>query len=150
MAVNNVNNTYSAMSGEQLADASRVVSKELDKDAFLRLLIAELANQDPMNPMDDREFIAQMAQFSTLEQMTNMTKALEGMSSMQQYSAVSYVGKVVAFQYEDADGLKQSTIAQVLAVWFDPKNGVMLETELYGDIPLKEIEGVGIPVAATS
>ena len=150
MAVNNVNNTYSAMSGEQLADASRVVSKELDKDAFLRLLIAELANQDPLNPMDDREFIAQMAQFSTLEQMTNMTKALEGMSSMQQYSAVSYVGKVVAFQYEDADGLKQSTIAQVLAVWFDPKNGVMLETELYGDIPLKEIEGVGIPVAATS
>ena len=150
MAVNNVNNTYSAMSGEQLADASRVVSKELDKDAFLRLLIAELANQDPLNPMDDREFIAQMAQFSTLEQMTNMTKALEGMSSMQQYSAVSYVGKVVAFQYEDADGLKQSTIAQVLAVWFDPKNGVMLETELYGDIPLTEIEGVGIPVAATS
>ena len=150
MAVNNVNNTYSSMSGDQLADASRVVSKELDKDAFLRLLIAELANQDPLNPMDDREFIAQMAQFSTLEQMTNMTKALEGMSSMQQYSAVSYVGKVVAFQYEDADGLKQSTIAQVLAVWFDPKTGVMLETELYGDIPLKEIEGVGIPVAATS
>ena len=150
MAVNNVNNTYSSMSGDQLADASRVVSKELDKDAFLRLLLAELANQDPLNPMDDREFIAQMAQFSTLEQMTNMTKALEGMSSLQQYSTVSYVGKVIAFQHEDADGQKKSAIAQVLAVWFDPKNGVMLETELYGDIPLKEIEGVGLPTAAAA
>ena len=150
MAVNNVNNTYSSMSGDQLADASRVVSKELDKDAFLRLLLAELANQDPLNPMDDREFIAQMAQFSTLEQMTNMTKALEGMSSLQQYSTVSYVGKVIAFQHEDADGQKKSSIAQVLAVWFDPKNGVMLETELYGDIPLKEIEGVGLPTAAAA
>lgn len=140
MAVNGVTNN-TAMSSEQLAAASRTVSGELDKDAFLKLLIAELSNQDPLNPMDDREFISQMAQFSTLEQMTNMTKALEGMSSMEQYSAVSYVGKRVAFMQTGDDGVPTAVAAQVLAVWFDPNEGVILETEL-GDIPLKEIEGV--------
>ena len=140
MPVNGVNNN-TAVSSDQYSAASRTVSNELDKDAFLRLLIAELSNQDPMNPMDDREFIAQMAQFSTLEQMTNMTKALEGVSSMEQYSAVSYVGKKVAFTQTGDDGVPTPVAAQVLAVWFDPKNGVILETDL-GDVPLKEIEGV--------
>lgn len=140
MPVNGVTNN-STLSSDQLAAASRTVSKELDKDAFLKLLIAELSNQDPMNPMDDREFIAQMAQFSTLEQMTNMTKALEGMSSMEQFSAVSYVGKKVAFSIENADKTVKDVAAQVLAVWFDGTNGVILETDL-GDVPLKEVQGV--------
>jgi flagellar basal-body rod modification protein FlgD len=48
---------------------------DLDKDAFLRLLLTELKYQDPLNPTDDKAFIAQMAQFSALEQMQNMSKA---------------------------------------------------------------------------
>ena len=140
MPVNGVSNS-SALSGEQLAAASRAVSQELDKDAFLKLLLAELANQDPMNPMDDREFISQMAQFSTLEQMTNMTKALEGISSMEQYSAVNYVGKEVVFEIEGSDGVPQLLRSQVLAVWFDVNRGAILETD-YGDIELKKIVAV--------
>ena len=94
MPVNNVNANFaaSALSGEALKSASREAMKELDKEAFLKLLIAQLANQDPLNPMEDREFIAQMAQFSTLEQMTNMSKTLEKMVDSDKYSAVSYVG----------------------------------------------------------
>lgn len=141
MAVNATNNAGSALSADQLSEASRAVSKELDKDAFLKLLIAELSNQDPLNPMDDREFISQMAQFSTLEQMTNMTKAMEGLSSMSQYSAVNYVGKHIAFNWEGDDGIVKEVASQVLAVWYDPKEGVILETEI-GDILLKEIVGV--------
>lgn len=53
---------------------------DLDKDAFLRLLTTQLANQDPLSPMEDREFIAQLAQFSSLEQMTAMNKTVETQS----------------------------------------------------------------------
>ncbi len=47
---------------------------DLDKNAFLRLLTTQLANQDPLNPIEDREFIAQLAQFGSLEQMQNLNK----------------------------------------------------------------------------
>lgn len=52
-------------------------SDNLDKDAFLKLLVTQLKNQDPLNPMEDREFIAQMAQFTSLEQMQNMNDNLK-------------------------------------------------------------------------
>lgn len=72
---------------------------ELGKDAFLQILITQLQNQDPTNPMDDREFIAQMAQFSSLEQMQNMTKAMESiLESQQETQLMSYsnfIGKEI-------------------------------------------------------
>ncbi|MBZ2173872.1 hypothetical protein K8M07_01215 [Schnuerera sp. xch1] len=61
-------------------DNDEVVDKnknDLDKDSFLRLLTTQLANQDPLNPMEDREFIAQLAQFTSLEQMQNLNKNVE-------------------------------------------------------------------------
>ncbi|MCL2572967.1 MAG: hypothetical protein FWE34_00265 [Defluviitaleaceae bacterium] len=47
-------------------------NNDLDRNAFLNLLVTQLRHQDPLNPMDDREFIAQLAQFSSLEQMQNL------------------------------------------------------------------------------
>lgn len=74
----------------------RKVNKELGKDAFLQLLVAQLKNQDPMKPMEDTAFIAEMAQFSSLEQMQNMNKLMEkqlGFSSLSQAS--NMIGKEV-------------------------------------------------------
>ncbi len=58
----------------------RQPSHELGKDDFLKLLMAQMTNQDPTNPLDNTEFISQMAQFSSLEQMTNMSQNLERLS----------------------------------------------------------------------
>lgn len=49
--------------------------RELDRDAFLKILVTQLANQDPTQPLQDREFIAQMAQFSSLEQMNKVASS---------------------------------------------------------------------------
>ena len=74
-------------------------NSSLGKDAFLQILIAQLQNQDPTSPMDDKEFISQMAQFSSLEQMQNMTKAMESLLDSQKQtqlmSYTSFVGKDV-------------------------------------------------------
>jgi flagellar basal-body rod modification protein FlgD len=69
---------------------------ELGKDAFMKLLITQLRYQDPTRPMEDREFIAQMAQFSTLEQMTNMNKEVAGLvKSTRSAEAFSFLGRQI-------------------------------------------------------
>ncbi|MDR0273573.1 MAG: hypothetical protein LBI27_09690, partial [Clostridiales bacterium] len=59
------------------AASTREPRQELDKNAFLQLLITQLQYQDPLNPMDDRDFIAQMAQFSALEQQMQLNQSFE-------------------------------------------------------------------------
>lgn len=53
------------------------ISGDIGKDEFLNLLVTQLKNQDPLNPMQDKEFIAQMAQFSSLEQIQNLAKIVD-------------------------------------------------------------------------
>jgi flagellar basal-body rod modification protein FlgD len=61
---------------------TRQAQQNLGKDDFLKILITQLSYQDPTSPMEDKEFIAQMAQFSTLEQMTSMAKDFSTLTSM--------------------------------------------------------------------
>ncbi|MFE7061894.1 flagellar hook assembly protein FlgD [Bacillus haimaensis] len=81
---------------------SKKQNNVLGKDDFLRLLMAQLQNQDPMNPMEDREFIAQMATFSSLEQMTNLNTSMEGFiksqNKQQALAMQQYLGAEVTWQ----------------------------------------------------
>jgi flagellar basal-body rod modification protein FlgD len=76
-----------------------VGSKELGQDAFLRLLVTQLRQQDPLNPMDSTQFTAQLAQFASLEQLTKANKSLENVLIAQiantNLTATSLVGKTV-------------------------------------------------------
>ena len=66
-------------------------SGNMGKDDFLKLLVGQLKHQDPMNPMEDKDFMGQMAQFSQLEQTTNMATAL------QNDRAFSLIGRTVSY-----------------------------------------------------
>ena len=74
----------------------------MGKDDFLQLLVAQLENQDPMNPEDATEFTSQLAQFSSLEQMENANKSLEGLGAMsnemERMSALGLIGQEVIAQ----------------------------------------------------
>src|SRR5688500_17684299 len=62
------------------AKMRKVGNSELDKDAFLKLFLAQLKNQDPTNPMESHELAAQLAQFSSLEKLNNIDTGIAGMA----------------------------------------------------------------------
>jgi flagellar basal-body rod modification protein FlgD len=73
-----------------------VNKNSLDQADFLKLLTTQLANQDPANPMNDREFIAQLAQFSSLQQMTSMSQEFSKLSgAFARSQAVGLLGREV-------------------------------------------------------
>lgn len=80
-------------------DTSDYVKKQLDKDAFLKILLTEMKYQDPIQPMDNKDFIAQMAQFSSLEQVKNLSTTFErfekAQDNLSRFQAATLVGKNV-------------------------------------------------------
>ena len=77
-------------------------SSVLNKDDFLKILITQLTHQDPTKPMEDREFVAQMAQFSSLEQMTNMNSEMTRMAGIiSRGQALQLIGKTVEISSGD-------------------------------------------------
>ncbi len=82
--------------------AAPAPSNELGKDAFLKLLTTQMQNQDPLNPVDNQQFIAQLAQFSSLEQLQNVGSKLDTLAlaqaSANQMATANLVGKDVMFK----------------------------------------------------
>jgi flagellar basal-body rod modification protein FlgD len=79
----------------------RAVGKDkLDKDAFMKLMLAQMKNQDPTNPMQSHEMAAQLAQFTSVEQLMNMNQTLDSMKEsqkpMESFQALNFLGKMVA------------------------------------------------------
>lgn len=116
------------------AKTKQTGSNILGKDDFLKILITQLQNQDPTSPMQDREFIAQMASFSSLEQMTNMNQTMQQFLTFQTEASLlqqsQMIGKQVTYESETvgAEGEKvlEEKEGTVKAVLFE-KGSVMLE-----------------------
>jgi flagellar basal-body rod modification protein FlgD len=83
------------------AKKSRAVGNDkLDKDAFFKLMLTQMKNQDPTNPLKSHEMAAQLASFSSLEQMQNINKNLEelkrGQKPIEQFQTLNFIGKAVS------------------------------------------------------
>ncbi|MTI58786.1 MAG: flagellar hook capping protein [Firmicutes bacterium] len=115
VSVDATNNNYSSSSQIEREDGNN-----LDKNAFFELLTTQLQYQDPLNPMDNTQFIAQMAQFSSLEQMENMNANMTQFLRIQGLSeGASLIGKTV----ETIDPESGETIkGEVVKVTFEDGN----------------------------
>lgn len=100
MEVNNVSN-HNPDYNTTTSKKEEPLTQELDKEAFLKILIAQLRNQDPLNPMDGDEFVAQMAQFSSLEQLTNLNESIKELKEQQQgMTAVNLLNREVTVKVD--------------------------------------------------
>jgi flagellar basal-body rod modification protein FlgD len=97
-------NIWPYYSSQNVQAAARKPVKQLGKDEFLQILVTQLRNQDPMQPMQDKEFIAQMAQFSSLEQTMNMATQLTSLRQSSS-SAAGLIGKLVGWQETSNTGV---------------------------------------------
>lgn len=96
-------------------------SNELGAEAFMRLLIEQLKNQDPTAPVDNQQYIAQLAQFSSLEQMQDVNENLVALAALQQENALmaqltsasALIGSNVEFIHPESGETQQGTVGSV-------------------------------------
>ena len=125
-----------AISGE----AQTTGTSNLDRDAFMRLLVEQLKNQDPLEPKANEDFIAQLAQFSSLEEMQGVNENLVGLAVLQQSNALmgqltdssALIGKSVKF-------IDPSTNAEAY--------GPVASVKIQDGLAILRIDGQDIPLA---
>jgi len=85
---------------------------QIGQDTFLKLMVAQLQNQDPMNPTDSSQFLAQTAQFTSVEKLTQVaSQTADALTLQQEFGASSLIGKTVLYSTGDgsqADGTVDS------------------------------------------
>jgi len=104
LGADDIGSVLNRLSDPNYVDPSKkskgVGNNKMDKDAFFKLMLTQLKNQDPSNPLKNHEMAAQLAQFSTLEQMTNMNTTLTeikgGNKPTEQFQALNLIGKQVS------------------------------------------------------
>ncbi len=113
---------------------NRTPQPDLGKNEFLKILMTQLQHQDPLNPMDDREFISQMATFSSLEQMMGMAESIEQlvhnqmMSPVIQYSHM--IGNEVSYEkYNEETGRLEGVETSVVVSVSQQGGWAMLHLE---------------------
>jgi flagellar basal-body rod modification protein FlgD len=119
--------TPTQLSEEVLAAANRAHKTSLGVDDFLKLLTVQLQHQDPMKPMEDAEFMGQMAQFAALEQTKELANSFSEFTKLQNLNSVQqFLGKTVVVTKDDGT-TDRGVVSEVALVGSDPQvyvNGV--------------------------
>ena len=112
MSINSTPPTTNTPGSTSASAGSAADKASLGKDDFLKLLVTQLQHQDPMNPVDDKDFMGQMAQFTSVEQLSNMATSIKLMSTASQSTqSIALIGKTVSWEKEDGttgEGVAQS------------------------------------------
>ena len=111
----------------------------LGKDAFMKLLVSQLQNQDPTNPQSNEDFIAQLAQFSSLEQMTQLNDAFLGLAVLQQSNALMS-------QLTDSSALIGQTVAYTDQATGAELSGTVDSVKIEEGLAVLNIDGADVPL----
>ncbi|MDO9573689.1 MAG: flagellar hook capping FlgD N-terminal domain-containing protein [Candidatus Contubernalis sp.] len=137
-----ISNNYSQQASPNGGDGF----KELDKNAFLQLLVTQLRYQDPLNPQDNSEFMAQMAQFTSLEQLQNLNDNMEKLVQAQ-YDSLKKIGDLsenIEMLFQRQDMFQLSLLGTVVTVKGEGgglKTGMVTALEFVEGIPKLMIDG---------
>jgi flagellar basal-body rod modification protein FlgD len=119
-----------------------VPKKDLDRDAFLRLLIQQMTNQDPLEPTSNEEMVAQLAQFSALEQMEKLNKSFETMSGSFDFLN----GNIDQLNFISAQGLLGKFVEGV-SVDGEIISGEVESVHLAGSVVMLTVNGKPMPMS---
>jgi flagellar basal-body rod modification protein FlgD len=126
-------------------------SDTLGKDAFLQLLVTQLKYQDPMNPMDNEQFVAQMAQFSSLEAQQNLNATMEDFAENSgRFQVLNLLGTEITAERVVGED-ENATVEEI--------TGIVSKVDLSGSEPklityegdtvlLSELKGSSIPTSS--
>ena len=109
-----VDATGSSVANEAISKQSAASNSLLGKDAFLKILVTQLANQDPLEPLDQSQFISQMAQFTQVEQTANIEDRIESLGQYMKFSVSSLVNSTVTYSDMEDGSEKTGTVESVI------------------------------------
>lgn len=133
-----ITSTADAVHTADQAGTPTAAASTLDRDTFLQLMVAQLRNQDPMNPTDSAEFLAQTAQFTSLEKLEDVaSQTAQALSAQMAFGASTLVGRTVT--YTGADGT--DVTGAVDSVRFTPE-GPLLSVD-HTDVRINDVITVG-------
>ncbi len=133
----------SAAFGTTSDPSARIPTKTLGQQDFLTLLVAQMKTQDPMNPQKDTDFIAQMAQFNTLEQTKTMQTDISGLRTDQQLArAGSLLGQTVSVQSDSSSAPVTGVVTSVQTTSAGAK--IVVNNTAY---TLDQISQISVPIS---
>ncbi|MCA8980853.1 MAG: hypothetical protein H6831_11795 [Planctomycetes bacterium] len=135
-AVNGASNTTQQYSASSLTPAS---SESLGKDAFMQLLVSQMRNQDPLSPTSNEDFIAQLAQFSSLEQMEELNGNILGLAVLQQSNALMA-------QLTDSAALIGKEVQYIDPTSGDELTGNVTSVKIEDGLAVLNIDGEDVPL----
>ena len=123
-----------------LSSASPLAKQELGRDSFLQLLVTQLENQDPLEPLQNEEFLAQLATFSQLEQLENLNGNFVSMMALNQSNAL-------LSQLTEGSALIGKNVGWVDPTTGEPGSGQVESVRIIEGLAVLVVDGRDIPLA---